>query len=274
MIDPCVSEVYGKSLNKLYDDLEEEAQQGKLDLTKYCFPFMPYIGREYGRARRKILYVGKATNGWDDDKNKERCLSDAAKERISAEELVKITNGFMKNSIEEWYGGLCKSNRNSGPGYPCAFFHWIYKLTVSILRNEPQLFSYEGIEKCPNRAEECFSSIAWTNLFKIGGVRNKGKTANPDKPIREFLRNGFMLLKDEISCLKPDLIVFMTRNEYEEYLKQVFPDWKPTITEVNYARIQGVSTNALVIWSCHPQGKPNEVAANLYKFIIQQLGQS
>jgi len=45
--------------------------KNKYSTEKCCWPFMPYIGSKYSTSNKKILIVGKATNGWGGDGGQE-----------------------------------------------------------------------------------------------------------------------------------------------------------------------------------------------------------
>lgn len=267
MSESGIEAIFEHKLPQLYEVLVQKERNGEIVLNKCCYPFLPYVGRNYFAAKKKILYVGKETNGWGYDAQGKISLFDAVQARTQAKALLGLVNKFMKENIEEYYGGLCISNIVGGDGCPTSFWKSIYELTISLHNNRQQLWKYREVGKDLKLSSECFSSIAWTELFKIGGVKEGDVTGRPDKTMCKFLINNFMTLQEEISYLKPDLILFMTGNEYERYLEQVYPDWKPSVVKGTCAKIEGVYDNAIVIRTRHFQGMTIDELSELYLFI-------
>jgi len=292
MIHPCIEKIFGQPqqlreetyeppasrLEQLYDDLETWKRLKNRDLDQYCFPFIPWIGDNYDGMRPKILYVGKATDrGWNDENTRKsngqtfRTLSTVIKERIKLKDLAAISEFLIKKSVIPYYGGW-EELYPIGLGFQSSFFDWIYRLTVSIQNDTPELFRDVGIIKSRKLSEDCFNSIAWTNFFKIFWMEKK---SNLDIEMQNFLIGGvFNTLKDEIDCLKPDMIIFFTGFSYGGDLRRVLGDWKPTVNKGAFMRIEllnkkmeGLNDRAVVILSRHPQGGRTDELKELYKFL-------
>jgi hypothetical protein len=268
MIDTCIETIFRDRLRQLYDNLEKAKIEEKLKLDKYSYPFVPYVGRNYHNASPKVFYVGRATRGWGWDQaftgqpTKDR-LSDAVRERAPVEELAEIANSFVTKSIEERYAG----RRNKYTYNNAPFWHWVYKLTVSIQRDIPQLFSYFGIEENKEFSRKCFSSIVWSNIFKISRIND-----NPDERMCKFLLGStFNTLEEEFNCLTPDLIVFFTADSWDCYLEDTFHRQirKIKVTD-GVCRLMGVYDKAIVIRAPHPQGTPRETLNHLYDYLKKE----
>lgn len=186
-------------INQLYEQLEKS----RLELNKYCLPFIPYVPKNYQDCRIRILYVGKATNGWGPDKTS---LLDAIHDRTTFSELVEITDDFME---------CCKNYYCGKEGYGRSrFMQRIYVISSSILGCVKKYGEYRREEEIANNV---FSSFAWTNVFKIGGSEG-----NPDYSMIEILTTSFNTLEEEIELLNPHLIIFSTGKAYDIYLREIF----------------------------------------------------
>jgi len=270
-MDSPIETIFRDRLRQLYIDLSKAEERGEFNLDEYSYPFVTYIGRNYCDAFPKIFYVGQAQRGWGVDQLYHQAdnihLSDAVRLNTPVEVLSEIADNFVTNSIETYYGG------EGGDTYPhSAFWHWIYKLTVSVQQKKPELFSYVGVEKSGLFSRECFASIAWSNVFKISRLES-----NPDKRMREFLvESTFNTLQVEIENLDPDLIVFLTGDTYDSYLRQVFPELVKEaqitdgVTAKEVYRLSGVRDRAIVIRGPHPRNAPTEKLSQLYDYLKKQ----
>jgi len=68
--------------------------------------------------------------------------------------------------------------------------------------------------------QEMNCEIVWNNIYKIG---NRGKNLNrPHEKIRKFENDKFDVIQEEISILKPDVILFFTGRNYEARVNKKF----------------------------------------------------
>lgn len=74
-------------------------------------------------------------------------------------------------------------------------------------------------------------STLWNNVYKIGIHEKKGL---PTPQIREAERLQFNVIADEIAITKPDIILFLSGPDYDERIREVFP-------EVKFSPVQGYS---------------------------------
>ena len=56
----------------------------------------------------------------------------------------------------------------------------------------------------------------WSNVIKIGKAYDKGL---PPKYILDVLKTDFNVLQDEINIIKPDVIIFISGPDYDDYIK-------------------------------------------------------
>lgn len=65
--------------------------------------------------------------------------------------------------------------------------------------------------------------VTWNNVLKIGKAKGRGKLSN--EIISDF-NNATDFFKQEVSILKPDLIIFLSGPNYDGYLRQLLPEFK------------------------------------------------
>jgi len=244
MIDKCIRDVFTPDrLKKLYDDLEVAKREGRLDLDRYCFPFIPWVGRDYYEAPKRILYVGKATDGWDDDVSipYKTLLSEAVTERVSLYMLCRIT----ENYVEKY---LVQGKETHRP-----FWQLVYRLTPYILDINDNYRLGRRPEYNRENLKRCFYSIAWTNLFKIGVTRG-----NPNRQMENFLLQEFNTLPSEIECLEPDVVVLLTGESYDHHLNNVFlksnkREISEGIAKEEIARLESDDDKAIIVRTPHPR---------------------
>lgn len=208
-------EKYVNSLN-----IENEEQK------KYSWPFFPYKGSNYGKSNgRKIMFVGKATYGWGPKKSN---LNEYLKIQHPVEKSKRDTIEFIENDIKYYYCG-CPGFPESYKGnntikktgkkrpYQSSFWRRIYTISISLLENK--FIPYNLNELNPEMADKVFSSIYWTNVFKIGSVEG-----NPDSKLikkLESIEREHEFLLQEIRALNPDVVIFSTGTSYDRHLKLI-----------------------------------------------------
>lgn len=189
----------------------EEARKN-LDSENIAVPFVPYVGDNYAQAKHKILVVGKATYGWkckDVSGNNNESLAE-----ISLEDpewwhrLEEAPKNFIEEHVLPFYAG------KEGYHYHSLFWNRIYRILGALL-SDKDISKYERDESV---SQTVFRSFAWTNVFKLAGLKG-----NPRKKLREPQIESNSL-PDEISYLDPDVILFFTGPSYDKHLCRIFPD--------------------------------------------------
>jgi hypothetical protein len=159
------------------------------------------------------LIIGKATYGWGEGEEGQGSgtLNDVLHmdEHARWEHLVELPKEFIEGKIIPFYGG------EKSP-YKGAFWRRIYQLSGKLLMDHP-VADYKRERR---RSEECFRSIAWSNVFKVGALKSEG--GNPKKKLRDIQKeenkkegNAF---EEETTALQPDVAIFSTGPDYDEHI--------------------------------------------------------
>jgi hypothetical protein len=156
-----------KNLKDRYFSLIERLK-GKEEIANKCtIPFVPYVGPSYSHAKHKILIIGKATYGWG--KGNEGQGSGALNDVLDKDDhdlwkyLVGLSEEFIEGEVIPYYGG-----EKRGPAR--AFWRRIYQLSGKLLMDH----AVADYKRERRRSEECFRSIAWSNVFKVGALKSEG----------------------------------------------------------------------------------------------------
>ena len=145
-----------------------------------CMPIT--VGKMYGQSPVRLMYVGRAVNGWNED------WQDGTTEQLveqvfeHTQDMSVITKGVVEYMSD---GKLCKYNYNRSPFWQLC----------------RELMKQYGVER------DWADYIAWTNLFKV----SYSKTGNPNGMlISETISDCADILFYEIFCERPTHIVFVT----------------------------------------------------------------
>jgi hypothetical protein len=205
----AIRSLYEREIPKLVQAVKTDPVMSKC-LHYYACPFVPYVGKKYDVARIKILVVGKATCGWGDGYAN---LADFSRGDGVPDSFWEWSSDFINKRVVPFYNG-----RQEEGSYHSEFWRQTYRLTTAVLEGLAELPKYE---RCPGAADHSFSQIAWTNVFKIGGV-----CGNPDSRMERFFCSEpwCSLLLQELQILQPELVLFSTHNGYDRFLKQMLPE--------------------------------------------------
>jgi hypothetical protein len=152
----------------------------------------------------------------------------------------RATQGVYRRrnySLLRVYGG--EAGHYHGP-----FWRRIYQLSGKLLMDHP----VEDYERERQRSEECFRSIAWSNVFKVGALKSEG--GNPKKKLRDIQKeenkkegNAF---EEEITALRPDVTIFSTSRAYDEHIEDLLPrtSMKDVCPELKIKEIAGLGCPA------------------------------
>jgi hypothetical protein len=152
-----------ENLKHRYVSLIERIKEKEL-ADKCTIPFVPYRGSRYGDVKPKILFIGKATYGWGEGEEGQGsgALKHVQDRNDLWDHLSKLPKKFIEGQIIPFYGG------EKGPYYRSLFWNRIFRLTGRCL------YDYKEYERERRRSEECFRSIAWSNVFKVGALKSEG----------------------------------------------------------------------------------------------------
>lgn len=184
-------------------------------------PFVPVVGTHYGAPDApKIMYIGKATEGWDEE--------------------PRMTLAGRDLFTREFYESLCSGD------YRSIYWYFIRNMTE-------KLYSAVGAES-KNDMKWALDRVIWSNLMKIGTAASwpRKSFAKAQAPFME------KLLRYELETHRPDAII-LTTNWYEwEFVEKVFGTkgrkelatiggWTVTAQDVD-------EFGARLYWTRHPQG--------------------
>ena len=123
-----------------------------------------------------------------------------------------------------------------------------------------------GQQISPDCGEQPLRHIAWTNIARLGykGGNPEGDNFTQQKAICK------KLLEAEISTLKPDLIILLTNNYQWRFVKEFFSSisWQCLPDPHEYAWYGIWRNQTAVVWTRHPQGKPQTELESEQRAII------
>ncbi|MGU9977090.1 MAG: hypothetical protein ACNYNY_00120 [Candidatus Oxydemutatoraceae bacterium WSBS_2016_MAG_OTU14] len=200
---------FEKKLCEVRDNFKEE-----------CSFFKTHEGCKYKNASTKLMFVGRATNGWDEKYN-------------------ESTHKSENNCLEAWTAP--EDRHPDGYSYHNSAFWQVAKaMTRKFL---------EMNEKDWNTKWSCH--IVWSNLYRIA-PKEKG---NPSIALcKDQLDLCKDLLHAEIEELQPDKIICLTG--YDNWAKGFFDIAHPPKVHSEKISCKGRFKNAdYVVTAGHPQGK-------------------
>lgn len=214
-IQTCLKPIYTELLSQLGSE-------------KDIYPFCVQWGMNFfEKDNERILFVGKATNGWVTNSTDVEVLFGSSNKRI-----------FNRNDQMIWIDNL-KGNQKGYDTKKSAFWRVILKTSENVLQKK-----------------DVTSRIAWSNLYKIS--YQKG---NPDEKLKEVQKECCKrILEQEIKALSPKYVVFLTSFWEKVFLKHlnngVEPIPKKTIKWGSKYYSKSYKINDVTyIASQHPQGK-------------------
>jgi len=185
-----LNELYLEYLNKIFTDKILFDQISKFEISSPIFlncnsEFGKYIDADY-----KVLYVGKETNYWFNQSEREKCglLDDVSNHEIYLQALTDLYKIF-----------------NIGHKYKTAIFTFMDILVEKLRLNNES------------------SGILWTNLLRHDHFGN-GKV--PFEVEQKITYDNNYIFRKELEILKPDAIVFVTGPKYDYILEKTFPGIK------------------------------------------------
>ncbi len=202
---------------ELFDKLKDRTQ------SLACCSLM--VGKEYKNTDFKLLVVGRAINGWDNEWKKETSVDEYAEKVL---EMGK--NEFQWTKVIDFNSGYNVNNSS------------FWRVSRKIL---------EKISECNDNA--WISKIAWSNLYKV----SKSSGGNPsDKLCSLQLETCKKILLKEIREIKPDLILFITdMNWFKDFNIEEFEiEENSGETVIAYGKYE----SSKIIVTKRPEGKKEE----------------
>lgn len=183
-VQKILLEKYQEIRKSLLEDNKNKVNDDKME--KMTNPLFLDIPKTYFDAKFKIMIFGQETNGWGD-------------------------GNLNQNTVERLMEQYCKFHQNS-----VSFFQNSNKYNVIFFR---------AFRKISSLLDKKFgngnSEVIWNNIVKIGKHKGKGL---PDKEIMEWQEPLYELIRFEVELLKPDVVIFFTGPDYEQYIKKAFGD--------------------------------------------------
>ena len=236
-----IREFYRSRLPEFLNEVREDSSINR-HLSRYS-PFVPYVGKNFRFAKPRIVIVGKATNEWMS--TLDEAVSDAAK---NVNELLEKADWVTRDTGPEEKRGPMPHYQGYS-GYSSLFWCYSYRIASALLEGRNTLNS----SKDPRLAERCFTSIAWSNVFKVG--MDCSRNGTPDPPMIKFLlkharRNW---LSTELRLLNPDLVLFSTGWRYDNYLKQMLDIKGCAKLPDDIVQFELADSSCVALRSCHFQ---------------------
>ena len=173
-----------EEIKKYYKELYNVFDNSQLtdwfkDKEKSCH-FTGMQGKNYKTQVKKLLIIGKSTNGWGQLNTKDA-------ETFSQDALEKMKNEYIDDNMKE---------RMSDAFWFTSYLVW-HKLTGKEIDTRTDMFA---------------NYIAWTNLYKIVPQKeNSSKMPNPNENQRLIqLEIVKKILKAEFAFFNPTHILFIT----------------------------------------------------------------
>jgi len=226
-------------LKTLYEKLMLDVS----DYTDDICPFFIQVGKNFFSASKRLLFVGKATNGWV---TKEREVANL----FDLENYDRIVN---RDDQMEWVHDLEGVN-NIYNTNKSSFWRLIKNVSSDIL----------GIK-------DWYNYISWSNLYKIAPWEG----GNPNGSLQKLQRETCIsILNEELKLLKPNAVIFLTSGWENFYLDSIGLSESKNSVESwgDYSFSYQVFNEILYIQSFHPQGKPEqEHKEGLLKILLKVM---
>lgn len=211
-------------------------------------PFAPFVGRKYDAAFPRMMVVGKATNGWP--------------EAGDADGIIGLSEQFLEDDYypRHFYAGRPDPTERSNPGctrpYRSRFWQRVYALHGMVAHG----LGYQEVRtRDEHRADDCFDSIAWSNVYKVGAADGHG-AGLPLPAMREWLSNNSVgWIQRELEILRPRVVVFSTGPWVDAELRRIFGDGclSDPIQGGNVARVGGIPYGGIGFRTTHFQRLSN-----------------
>lgn len=188
-------------------------------VTKPSYPFLLSVVKWendqpdenwYADADLKVMIFGKETNSWfgkcDD-------FGTPPSPVFNPDVTMEAVMGLYENFYATYY----KPSGFSYNGTRYGTFHYGFNRFVSLLN-----------ARFPNKR----IAYLWNNIVKVGKAEGSGFCGNE---IYDAQKQHFMVIREEIDILKPDLILFLTGN----YDRQILDCWN----EAKFTALSSFSVN-------------------------------
>lgn len=218
-----LNKVYAPVLETIYNEVNRiEDIDGNPDIPDI---FVPGVGKLYTSADKKVLYIGKDTNGWYSMKESASKYAleknEIKKQELLEKNISRASKDLQSNKhVTEWWGdGKSK------------FWDYIFKLQMYINNfsdiEESNCFSNETTKLRKEwlvENEKVTQSFAWANtkLLQELNLQNDKTESYFYKKISEFVykkeEERFEVFKLILEALQPDIIIILDFDEYTTFI--------------------------------------------------------
>ncbi|MCM3175862.1 MULTISPECIES: hypothetical protein [Paenibacillus] len=179
------------------------------DLAKLSNPFLVKVLPAYRKAKRKVLFVGQETNGWDPFQTTLQTFANDDKE-IQREKIVK-------------------------------FLQWMYE-DLRYHRKYDHTPFWKGMRRLyrvisPGVGDDGFLH---TELVRFDYANTR-----PPHAIESLLQQEYNVLPMEISALAPDVVIFLTGPYYDNRLIETFSRVGNIDESLRFESIEDIGANVL-----------------------------
>ena len=222
-------------LRALYSKLLNDVSTYEKDICT----FFVQTGKEYFSSSKRLLFIGKATNGW-------------ISEERDVEKLFDLENPYRivnRRDQMEWVHQL-EGARDTYNTKKSAFWRLIKNVSFDFLCKE-----------------DWYNYVAWSNLFKIAPWEG----GNPNSILRQLQSDTCVsILHEELRLLKPDAIILLTSGWEALYFDSLgLSESNRNVQKWNhYSSFYQIHNGILFIQSVHPQGKPEQEHADCLVTIL------
>lgn len=182
-IEHCLREAYYECWNRLMSAIQ---QLDSKQLEQLSNPFLVKALPAYRKAKRKVLFIGQQTNGWDP---------------------LKLTLETFKNEDRE-------VSRDNVVDY----LQWMYE-DFRYLRKSDHTPFWKAMRRLyqvlsPGEGDDGFLH---TELVRFDYANQR-----PPQEIESLLQREYNVLPMEIFALAPEVVIFFTGPDYDERLCETF----------------------------------------------------
>lgn len=179
------------------------------DFTQLSNPFLVKCLPSYRKAKKKVLFIGQETNGWE-----------------FFQETLQLFNGGrddrVKDDIIEYLQWMYEDFRFQQQWNYTPYWQGLRAIYQAIVNND---------------MEDGFLN---TQL-----VRFDLNQKRPTQAIEDLMQKEYNVLPMEIAALKPDIVIFLTGPYYDDRIKSTFTDSLVRGDQLKFHPVDGLSENQL-----------------------------
>lgn len=251
-----LEQLYSDATVELINSYSPSERDGLVKGAYSICPFVTQVGKNYENSKHRMMFIGKATNGW----------------------LLELPYDGSTQSIVDFYRDVAFNlNCDERILHRGDEMQWVENLagnSKGYNTNKSQFWNV--IKKTTQSLEErqnWSSWIAWSNLYKFAP-----QGGNPSGKLKVNQEEYcWKILDEEIDILKPKCIIFLTSGWENKYLLHRYGTLPPeSHTSFGRDKKYGISyftdKNILFVLSQHPMGKPIKAHADkLHEIVSNSL---